>query len=177
MNDLETRIMEAHESGNTRELERLQAIYRSSELAIRPSPSPARVVGGATDGLRKSAGQSDGVRAVRFVNGMRRRYLQDLAFEAADGREGGGWLFGRAIRSSLFVDDVSNISTTLRESNRIHLDIEHANRLAQAKLSPPTGDWHIHPSGSGPSSKDKESWLGMSKALGRAYVGIIATPS
>jgi proteasome lid subunit RPN8/RPN11 len=180
--DLKQQITRARERGETRELQRLQAEYRTHPGAVTTAAGrghhlpQARVSGSlgrpVAASLTAPAVQGQSVAITPSV----RAFLDDQF----DGREQGGFLIGPiGSNGEIFVTGTiapqHDDAQKTRES--IVLDLKEAVRILDTMPADQTivGDWHCHPheSDSEPSSADIRSWERLSQYFERPWVGLI----
>jgi proteasome lid subunit RPN8/RPN11 len=175
--DLEVRLLEAHQAGNTRLLEKLQAEFRASgRPVIRYGPRKISLVE-SRSGSALPEVSTPRVTSIHLANGLRGQ-IQDLAWEGEDGREAGGFLFGHREGAAVVLTDVSHTARAERSRDEIRLDIDTALKIQRPPFDRIIGTWHTHREGNGdPSEIDRENALRAAKLHRDGInIGIIVTP-
>jgi hypothetical protein len=197
---LEERILDADARGDTRELQRLQAQYRTGGYAV------TRIHRDATATLAPTRRRSPRAAAVPHSRSL----LRDepvvptvapiastvlVVFSAGarqaiidahidEGFERGGWLVGRFAGGGLVVEQATLVRlpyfpyqrTTVRLPRE---DLELWNRHFSAAGWRVCGDWHLHPEfrpeGQGASEGDRRGWQAMADARRHPWLGVIVS--
>jgi hypothetical protein len=194
VDDLKQQITAARGRGDTRELERLQAIFRThpgivTTAAGRGHPLPrariesvrpvgrlgARVVGGSSTPTVQ--GPTSWPTTVEFGSNIRE------LFDSFDGAESGAFLVGPIASADddgviLVTHTVAPAEDYNRSRYRVSLDLDGAieNMIALPSNQTILGDYHLHPAEGDThgSSTDVRAWQAMAKFFDKPWLGVVA---
>lgn len=124
---------------------------RPAELGARTSPAPS------TDALEIQVGRlpEHSVWLTDYARCKLDDLLQRTRWE--DGREFGGFCYGRHYADGIQVNDVVLVEDAPRTRYSVTLDIDWVPRYMDGLGV--VGDWHFHPKGAGlPSKADARAW-------------------
>jgi hypothetical protein len=197
--ELEEQILAAVEAGDHQRLRALQARFRSSAvvssatrggppLPVRLIESPAarpldsfetRVRPAPSWHLPERLGSKEHKRSTVTISATARAAILaeiDRSWpELVEGVEVGGWILGDVLASEIRV--VSATASGQRGHDCLSLNLRHAAAEEARSGARLLGDWHTHntilpPT---PSEADVTAWTENAEALGRDYVGVIAS--
>jgi hypothetical protein len=183
--DLKAQIVVARSRGDNRELERLQAVFRTHPGAMVTSAGRGRGYSGSmqlvAQGPARNGHTSDGADSP-WPTTVDLGYSLREELDSFDGRENGGFLAGPI--ASPGDDGVMYVTRSMAPSDdgdrtrySVSLDLEWAVRNWTALPSNETllGDYHLHApeADTRGSSQDVSAWQGMAKFFNKPWLGIV----
>lgn len=184
---LQKRILTAHERGDTRELARLQAQYRTQAVMSSAGRgyrlAPVRVTDRPAGAIFRAANRPT-VPAPWPRVSLYEGVLRELRRHELTGSERAGWLVGspQPEAGELSVKDAVGLASDEDSfATEVGLELSQA-RLIERSLPDDEvvcGDWHSHPWGDGsPSKQDLLAWERTMTSLHRSHwVGLIVRES
>jgi proteasome lid subunit RPN8/RPN11 len=183
IDDLKQQITAARSRSDSRELNRLQAIFRTHPGVVTTAASrghqlpQARMTGSplARPAARDVLTRAPAAQTVAITSSVR-----DSLDDSFDGREAGGFLIG-PITSDGEIFATGMIAPAYdedRTGTSVVLDLLGAVAILETLPADQTivGDWHVHPgwADTQPSSADQRSWERLSEFFARPWLAIIA---
>ena len=194
---LEERILDADARGDSRELTRLQArfrtggyavsrVYPGSRVTLATAPSrPARVASRAIldEPIVPTVASTSSTTPIVFGAGAREEIIEA---PIDTGLERGGWLVGRFADGAVVVETATLVrlpfnpylttSCRLPSEDRALWD-QHFSAAGWKVL----GDWHVHPKfrgdGQRASEGDRRGWQSLADRRGHPWLGLIVSAS